>query len=194
MFFIALLWPDVMEKYIFWVLTRISMRLLDDFKKHTALALLFLSTGFIAGLGVYKYISSLFNADVVLHDSYVYKSDIEKTHVPIERYTYLLGEFNRTKLQNESLQKQQAQLSASQSSMSISICQRLASEANAIILKQQAAESSIQSALSLYSGIYKKDDDQLQADERLVEELRRYSGLLNQQLIQVRGEISKCGK
>lgn len=170
------------------------MRLLDDFKKHTALALLFLSTGFIAGLGVYKYISSLFNADVVLHDSYVYKSDIEKTHVPIERYTYLLGEFNRTKLQNESLQKQQAQLSASQSSMSISICQRLASEANAIILKQQAAESSIQSALSLYSGIYKKDDDQLQADERLVEELRRYSGLLNQQLIQVRGEISKCGK
>ncbi|WP_421148520.1 hypothetical protein [Aeromonas dhakensis] len=170
------------------------MQLLDDFKKHTALALLFLSTGFIAGLGAYKYVSGFFNADVVLHDSYIYKSDIEKTHVPIERYTYVSEELDRTKLHNENLQKQQAQLLASQSSMSISICQRHASEANAIILKQQAAESSIQSALSLYSGIYKKDDDQLRADERLVEELRRYSELLNQQLIQVRGEISKCGK
>lgn len=48
------------------------MQLLDDFKKHTALALLFLSTGFIAGLGAYKYVSGFFNADVVLHDSYIY--------------------------------------------------------------------------------------------------------------------------
>ena len=170
------------------------MQLWDDFKNHTALALLFLATGFGAGLATYKYLSGFFNADVVLHDSYIYKSEIEKTHVPIERFAYISEELKTTKSENENLKKQNTQLLASQNSMSVSVCQRYAAEANSIMAAQQDTESSIQSALSLYSSYSKKDEQQLQADARRAQELRKYSELLNQQIIQVRGEIAKCGK
>ena len=170
------------------------MQLWEDFKKHTALALLFLAIGFGAGLGTYKYMSGFFNADVVLHDSYIYKSEIEKTHVPIERFAYISEELKAAKSETESLKKQNAQLLASQNSMSVSVCQRYATEANSIMTEQQRTENSIQSALSLYTSYLKKDEPQLQADTRRAQELRKYSELLNQQLIQVRGEIAKCGK
>ncbi len=62
------------------------------------------------------------------------------------------------------------------------------------MIEQQHTENSIQSALSLYIAYLKKDDQQLQADARRARELRKYSELLNQQLIQVRGELAKCGK
>lgn len=166
----------------------------EEFKAHTALALGFLAMGFIAGLGTFKYLSGFFNADVVLHGSYIYKSEIEKTHVPTERYVFVVEELKAAKSENESLRKQNSQLLASQSTMSVSVCQRYAHEANSIISEQRSTEAAIQSALSLYVSLTKKDEPQLQADARRAQELRKYSELLNQQLIQVRGEISKCGK
>lgn len=170
------------------------MGLWEDFKNHTGLALLFLAVGFGAGIGTYKYISGFFNADVVLHDSYIYKSEIEKTHVPVERFSYATEELKNAKSEIETLKKQSAQLMASQNSMSVSVCQRYASEANATVIEQQNVEDSIQSELSLYGPYSKKDDQQLQAGARRAQELRKYSELLNQQLMQVRGEIAKCGK
>lgn len=170
------------------------MQILEDFKKHTALGLLFLAIGFVAGLSAYKYISGLFNADVVLRDSYVYKTDIEKTHVPTEKYMFIAEELKAAKSENESLKKHNSQLLVAQSSMSVSVCQRYAQEANQIISEQQRTERDIQSALSLYGFASKKDELQLQADTRRAQELRKYSEQLNQQLIQIRGEISKCGK
>lgn len=170
------------------------MQIWEDFKKNTALALLFLATGFGAGLGAYKYLSGFFNADVVLSNSYIYKTDIEKTHIPTERYMFITEELKAAKSEIESLKKQNVQLIAAQSSMSVSVCQRYAQEANAIISEQQRTERDIQSALSLYGFSSKKDEPQLQADTRRAQELRKYSEQLNQQLIQIRSEISKCGK
>ncbi len=170
------------------------MSLWEEFKNHTAIALLFLVTGFGAGLGAYKYLSGFFNADVVLHDSYVYKSDIEKTHVPNERYAYVAEELKSAKVEIELLKKQNTQLLASQSAMSVSVCQRYAAEANEIISQQQQVEKSIQSTLSPYTNFAAKDEQQLQADAKRVAEFRKYSEQLNQQLIQVRTEISKCAK
>lgn len=170
------------------------MDIWNDFKQHTGLALIFLAVGASAGLFAYKYVSDVFNADVVLHDSYIYKSEIEKTHVPIERYQALAEEMKSVKADSESLKKQVAQLQASQSAMSVSVCQRFASEANAIMVQQQQVEQSIQSALSPYSAYITQNEQQLQADSKRVQELRKYSEQLNQQLIQVRSEIAKCNK
>ena len=165
-----------------------------DFKKHTGLALIFLAIGAGAGLCAYKYISGVFNADVVLHDSYIYKSEIEKTHVPIERYQALSEEMKSVKMNSENLKKQVIQLQASQSEMSVSVCQRFASEANRVMAQQEQVEQSIQSALSPYSAYITKNELQLQADSRRVQEQRKYSEQLNQQLIQIRSEIAKCNK
>jgi hypothetical protein len=167
------------------------MSLLEEFKNHTSIALLFLVAGFGAGLGTYKYLSGFFNADVVLHDSYVYKSDIEKTHVPNERYSYVVEQLKNSKAEVETLKKQSDGLLASQSAMAVSVCQRYANEANAIIAEQRHVETSIQVTLTSYGF---RDEKLLQADAKRAEELRKYSELLNQQLIQIRGEISKCGK
>lgn len=167
------------------------MQLWDEFKNHTAIAILFLATGFTAGIGSYKYLSGFFNADVVLHDSYVYKSDIEKTHVPVERFAYLTEELKAAKLEAETAKKQNTQLQAAQNAMSVSVCQRYAEEANAIIGVQQRTEASIQAELS---PLYGRNQEQTQLSTKRVEEARKYSELLNQQLLQIRGEIAKCGR
>jgi hypothetical protein len=168
--------------------------LLEDFKNHTALALLFLFSGFITGLGTYKYVSSFFNADVVLRDSYIYKSDIEKTHVPIERFTYLSEEMKLIKLENSVLKNQNTQLQSLQSSVTVSICRRHANEINALVIEQRGIENSIQAVLSPYSKYSVKSDSLLQADSLRAKELRKHSEFLNQQLIHVRGELAKCGR
>jgi hypothetical protein len=170
------------------------MDILNDFKQHTGLALIFLSVGAGAGLFAYKHVSGIFNADVVLHGSYIYKSEIEKTHVPIERHQALADEMKSVKADNENLKKQVTQLQASQSAMSVSVCQRFGHEANAIMTEQQRVEQSIQSALSPYVAYSSKNEKQLQADAKRVQELRKYSEQLNQQIIQVRTEIAKCNK
>jgi hypothetical protein len=170
------------------------MDILDDFKQHTGLALIFLGVGAGAGLFAYKHVSGIFNADVVLHGSYIYKSEIEKTHVPIERHQALADEMKSVKADNENLKKQVTQLQASQSAMSVSVCQRFGHEANAIMTEQQRVEQSIQSALSPYVAYSSKNEQQLQADAKRVQELRKYSEQLNQQIIQVRTEIAKCNK
>lgn len=170
------------------------MDIWDDFKKHPGLALIFLAAGFGAGLTAYKYVSSIFNADVVLHDSYIYKSEIEKTHVPIERHQAVAEEMKTAKADNESLKKQLAQLQASQAAMTQSVCQRFAQEANAIMVEQQQTEREIQSSLSPYVAYIPKNEQQLQADAKRVQESRKYSEQLNQQIIQVRTEIAKCAK
>jgi hypothetical protein len=168
------------------------MDIWDDFTKHTGLALIFLGVGAGAGLFAYKYISGVFNADVVLHDSYIYKSEIEKTHVPIERHQALADEMKSVKADNESLKKQATQLQISQSTMTISVCQRFAHEANTIMAQQQQVEADIQFALSPYVVYSAKSEQQQLADTKRVQELRKYSEQLNQQIVQVRSEIAKC--
>lgn len=170
------------------------MEILDDLKKHPGIALIFFAIGLCAGLGAYKYISGLFNADVVLHDSYIFKSEIEKTHIPVERYQAIAEDMKSAKADNENLKKQIALLQASQSAASWSVCQRIAQDANVVMLEQQKTEREIQSALSPYAAYIPKNDQQLQADAKRVEELRKYSEQLNQQIIQVRTEITKCAK
>jgi hypothetical protein len=170
------------------------MDIWNDFKRHPGLGLIFLAVGFSAGLGAYRYVSGIFNADVVLHDSYIYKSEIEKSHVPIERYQAIADELNSTKSDNENLKKLISQLQASQSAISVSVCQRFVQEMDTIMFEQQQTEREIQSLLSPNILYIAKNEQQLQADSKRVQELRKHSELLNQQLIQVRSEIAKCAK
>lgn len=170
------------------------MEFWKEFKNNVAVALLFLLVGFIVGVGAYKYLSDFFNADVVLKGSYLYKTDIEKQYVNIDRYEKALKNIERLESENTNLKSQNANLKASVSEFSISVCQRYASEANSIIEVQRDVEDQIQKALSLYVSFNKKDNEQLLADKEKSIELRRYSELLNEQLIQVREKISNCVK
>jgi hypothetical protein len=81
------------------------------FKKNTVIALLFLACGFYLAVLAYKN-SKL---DLVPHDSYIYKSDIEKT----EPFKAMATELKLTKAQKESLEKQLQE-------RNLSTCQHLA--------------------------------------------------------------------
>ena len=79
----------------------------------------------------------------MLRDSYSYKSEIDKTHVPIERHQALADEMKSVKADNENMKKQVTQLQASQSAMSVSVCQLFGHEANALMTEQHRVEQSI---------------------------------------------------
>jgi hypothetical protein len=168
--------------------------LLDDIKQHPAIAIIFLGAGFLIGLGAFRYGAGFFNAAVVLRDSYIYKSEVETTHVPIQRFAAVSDELKGLRSENESLRREVEQLRASQSAMSTSVCQRFAQEANTLASEQQRTESNVQYLLSPYAAYSKKTEDQLNADRMRVGELRKYSEQLNQQLIQVRAEVSRCNR
>lgn len=170
------------------------MSLLQDFKDHSALAILFLGVGFTSGLGAYEYISGIFHTDVVLQNSYIFKTDIEKTHVPLERYNYISEELKLAKSENEKLKIYNAKLLESQSSMSSSVCQRYALEVNSISNEQKGVEKDIQNALSPYNAFNKKADYELIADSKKVEEMRKYSAQLNQQISLLREKMASCIK
>ncbi len=97
------------------------MEIFGQFKKHTSLALVFLRTGFGAGAGIYKYLSGFFNVDVVLHNSYISRPAIERTYVPLERYSFVANDLKSTKTEIEKLKNQNTQLQATQSVMSNSV-------------------------------------------------------------------------
>ncbi|WP_447042680.1 hypothetical protein [Vreelandella sp. H-I2] len=170
------------------------MFFLNDVKQHPGVAVVFFVVGFVVGLGVFKYGAGFFNADVVLKGAYVYKSELESSYVPLQRFSAATEEINSIKSENDSLRSEVERLRLSQSEMSTSVCQRFATEANNLIIEQQRVESDIQALLSPYMGYSKKSEDRLNADRARVQEFRAYSGNLNVQLAQVRGEISKCNR
>lgn len=165
-----------------------------EFKKNPWLAVAFFALGFIVGLGAFKYGSSFFNADVVLRGSYIYKSDIESTHIPLQRYSAVSEELRAYKSENESMRRDVEYLRAAQSAMSTSVCQRFAIEINNLTAEQQRTEILIQNMLSPFNSFSYKSEDQINADRIRVAESRKYSEQLNSQLIQVRNEISKCNR
>ncbi|AKJ28598.1 hypothetical protein AAW51_1907 [Caldimonas brevitalea] len=170
------------------------MVLLEDFKRHTGLALIFLAAGFIGGLLTYRHVAGIFNADVVLKNSYIYKSEIERTHVPVERYKLLSEDLKDLRSESEKLKALLVQSQLAVSALSGSVCDRFTQEANSLMVEQQSVERQIQQALdtgSLLGGT--KADSDMEADGRKAAELRRYSAQLQQQLMQVRGEIARCG-
>ncbi|REG50461.1 hypothetical protein B0G80_6893 [Paraburkholderia sp. BL6669N2] len=167
---------------------------LEDLKKSPAIAIVFFLIGSIAGLGAYKYVSGVFNADVVLSGSYIYKTDIDKEYVTKDRYTAEADELKTAKSDLESIKKQLADVKAAQLTMSNSVCQRFALDEDNVITEQRNVEQNIQSALSPYISSIKKGDDLMQADMHRADELRKYSEQLNQQLVQLRTNLSNCGR
>jgi hypothetical protein len=168
------------------------MWIVDEFRKSPVIAAMFFVIGFVIGLGAFKYGSGLFNADVVLRGSYIYKSDIESTFVPVQRFAALSEELKSVKLENESFRKEVEHLRAGQSAMSTSVCQRFAMDASSLTTDQHLTESEIQRLLSPYTAYAMKSEPQLGADRLRVQELRKYSQQINDQLLQLRNEISKC--
>ena len=168
------------------------LKLWEIFKNNVAVAQLFLFLGFASGVIAFKYVSDIFNVDVVLKGSYVFKNEIEKEYVPLERYRDLVQKIDALEQKNTNLKKLNSSLQEQVSQVSVSVCQRYASEADSIIEEQRQVEKDIQKLLSLYYSYDKKDESQLAADREKVGELRKYSDSLNQQLIQVREKISKC--
>lgn len=114
--------------------------------------------------------------------------------MPLERYNYIIDELKSEKSENERLKIDNAKLLASQSSMSISVCQRYASEVNAITSTQQEVEKDIQQALSPYVEFNKKADYEIIADDKRAEEMRKYSEQLNQQIALLREKMASCIK
>jgi polyhydroxyalkanoate synthesis regulator phasin len=172
----------------------ILISVFDDLKKNPAIAIIFFFIGSVAGLSAYKYVSGVVNADVVLSGSYIYKTDIDKDYVAKERYAAQADELKSAKSDVESLKKQLADLKAAQLTMSNSVCQRFALDENNVITEQSNVEREIQSALSPYISAMPKGDELMQADAHRVDELRKYSEQLNQQLIQLRTNLSSCGR
>lgn len=171
-------------------------KIYDEFKEHTALALIFFGIGAIGVSFLYYVIyANLHLFDIVPHDSYIYRSVIEKTYVPIEQHEALKNEMKSLRINIENLIKQNTILQQSQSVMSTSVCQRFAYEADGIVNRQRKAEDDIQSLLSPteWRGVA-KSEIQMQADEKRAQELRQYSQQLDRQLFQVRSEIAKCNK
>src|SRR5690554_6825994 len=94
------------------------------FKNNVAVALLFMLIGFLGGVGTYKYLSDFFNADVVLKNSYVYKTDLEKNYVIVDIYNKLAEKLSSLEKENVELRQQNSKLKDSMSEFSISVCQR----------------------------------------------------------------------
>lgn len=170
------------------------MPIWDDVKAHPAMAGIFLLTGFVAGLSAYKYVPVLNDAETVIKGSYILKVDIDKTHVSQERYKTLETDLSSAKTEVEALTKRSQDLSKQVSEMSSSVCQRYALDVSSLTGEQQRAETTIQAVLSPYTFAGVKDQAQLLADDQRAKQLSRYSEQLNQQIIQIRGELAKCGR
>lgn len=172
----------------------IILDLWKDFKNKIPIPIIFLIVGYVAGIGTYKYLSHFLNADVVLKDSYVYKSEIYKQYVPIDDYKKLEAELKSLKDEKLLLEKQNTSIQETISDYSKSICEKFEIEAKSLIKEQQQIEKKIQETLSPYTGGIgwnKKEESQLLSDKEKVKELRRHSELLNNQLMQIREKISK---
>jgi hypothetical protein len=174
----------IVEVSWFYMNFNLPIDIWGNFKKYTGLALLFLCLG-AGGMAVGgKSLLEVFQLDLVPRNFYIYKSDIDKTHVPIERFKEVAADLKLTKKQSESFKKQLLKSSASTSRR-----QRLEQQEDAIIAEQQRTDESIDLALRYQS---LSNEEPSIADTARVQELRRRSELWNQQLTQVRTELSKC--
>lgn len=163
------------------------MEIWKEFKNNIAVALLFLTIGFAAGLGTYKYLSDFFNTEVVLKDSYIYKSDIEESYVHLNKYEALLNDFDSQIKEKAAIEARNKELQMSLSEISTAVCKTFELDVSNITKRQQKVEAEIKDK-SRYRGISSED----RSNQKIVIELRKYSEQLNQQLIQVREKLSKC--
>lgn len=176
--------------------------LATDVKNHPGIAVLFLVLGLGIGLWSHNWLIASLNSKYVLvvADSFVDKSEVAKSYVPIEKYTQISGELQKAQVERDKLTSQNKQISEdyqkAKSMWSSAICQRFEKDIALITSKQDLVESDIQRLLATGTQILdrkvEKDPLQIEGDRARAAELRKQSEGLSQQLAQLRSEVVKC--
>ncbi|WP_199459790.1 hypothetical protein [Vibrio owensii] len=187
-------------------------------KKHPAMAIFCVCVGYAGGIGTYKYLSVFLSTDVVLKNSYIYKSEIDKTHVPIEQYNLLRDEYRDIKLDIKNnyisldvhsyvlndlalvrdnlrkLREENITLIEYKSKSVAESCKQTASEIKSILNHQNKVEQNIAKLVSVYlpSGSQIKNDNRIKGDLLKAEEQRKYSEQLNLQLEELYKQRQRC--
>jgi predicted Zn-dependent protease len=176
--------------------------LATDVKNHPGIAVLFLAIGLVFGLCSHNWLMASLNSKYVLvvADSYMDKNEVAKSYVPIEKYTQINGELQKSQEEREKLASQNKSISEdyrqSKLMWSSAICQRFEQDIASITSKQDRVEGDIQRTLltvmQTFDREIKKDPLQIEGDRARAAELRKQSEGLSQQLAQLRSEMVKC--
>ncbi len=182
------------------------------------MAIFCVCVGYAGGIGTYKYLSVFLSTDVVLKNSYIYKSEIDKTHVPIEQYNLLRDEYRDIKLDIKNnyisldvhsyvlndlalvrdnlrkLREENITLIEYKSKSVAESCKQTASEIKSILNHQNKVEQNIAKLVSVYlpSGSQIKNDNRIKGDLLKAEEQRKYSEQLNLQLEELYKQRQRC--
>lgn len=168
-------------------------KLVDQLKQHPHIAVLFLIVGVFIGVMATRYIPGLAGADTVLHDSYLYKTEVQSKYVPIEQFTAKEQALNNLKTQFDVLQAAFNKLQLAQGVIAKQACERFANEVTTLSNRQQTIDQNIQSTLSGPSiGMAVFGNRQAEIDDLYIQELRKSSEQLNQQILQIRSALIKC--
>lgn len=184
---------------------RIDMdKLYDDVKANPGLCLIFVVVGFALGLAAQKFLfsNSPGEYDVVLKDSYIKKDEISRLYVQKGDFDTLSARAEKLESLNRSLSNENASLKINERGgaerVASEACRAYSVDLSSLGIQQRNVESNIEDALSPYTGWVGdrrvKTQAELDAGQKLADQLRMQANNLNNQILQLRNSMANCAK
>jgi hypothetical protein len=195
-----------------------NLNIWNSIKTNPDIAILCLCIGYVGGIGTYKYLSDYLDTDVVLKNSYIFKSEIDKNYVSLAQYNILRDEYRdiKSEIKNSfvsldvhnyllkdlkemshgvsKLRNDNISLTEYKSNSVATFCKQTTDEIRTMVRLQNKVETQIEQLVDTFSPLSSspKRDTRIKSDRLKAEEKRKHSEQLNLQLTELYKLRQKC--